>query len=239
MPLFYYAILFFTVFISGLGIFLFKKLSQGFLKMLLAFSGAYLFGLCVMHLIPEVYSSSVKLIGGYVLIGFLLQIILEIFSEGIEHGHIHVHKNHAQAFPLAMILGLCIHSFLEGMPLIQSFAASSTQLSLLFGITLHHIPVAIALMSMLLQSHVSKKAAVLYLLIFALMAPLGAFTSQLISDNTMKELSGYFDCIMAVVIGIFLHISTTILFENDKEHRFNYYKLVIIILGAGLAFLSL
>ncbi len=239
MPVYYYAILFFTVFLSGMGIFLFKKLSQKFLKMLLAFSGAYLFGLCALHLIPEVYASSVKYIGGFVLLGFLLQIILEIFSEGIEHGHIHVHKNHAHAFPLAMIIGLCVHSFLEGMPLVQLFAEQGTQQSLLFGITLHHVPVALALMSMLLQSHISKNAAVFYLLLFAMMAPLGAFTSQLINDNTMKELSGFFDCIMAVVIGIFLHISTTILFENDKEHHFNYYKLIIIMIGAGLAFLSL
>ncbi len=238
MPVYYYAILLFTVFLSGLGIFLFKKLSQRFLKMLLAFSGAYLFGLCVLHLIPEVYASSVKWIGAFVLVGFLLQIILEVFSQGIEHGHIHIHKNHAQAFPLAMIIGLCVHSFLEGMPLAQQFESSSTQESLLFGIILHHIPVALALMSMLLQSHISKNAAVFYLLLFALMAPAGAYTSQLISENTMKELSGFFDCIMAVVIGIFLHISTTILFENDKEHHFNYYKILIILLGAGLAFLS-
>lgn len=238
MPLYYYAILFFGVFLSGLGVFLFKKLSPQFLKMLLAFSGSYLFGLCVMHLIPEVYSSSVKLVGTFVLIGFILQIILEVFSEGIEHGHIHIHKNHANAFPLAMIIGLCIHSFLEGMPLVQMFENTLTQKSLLFGITLHHIPVALALMSMLLQSNISKQAAILYLLLFSMMAPLGAFISQLISDNSMKELSDYFDCIMAIVIGIFLHISTTILFENDKEHKFNYYKLIIILLGAGLAFLS-
>jgi len=239
MPIYYYVILTGTVFFSGLAIFLFKKLSQRFLKMLLSFSGAYLFALSVLHLIPEVYASPIKWIGAYVLLGFLLQIILEIFSEGIEHGHIHVHKGNVHAFPLAMMIGLCVHSFLEGMPLVQTFVESSTQSSLLFGIVLHHIPVALALMSMLLQSHISKKAAVFYLFLFALMAPAGAFTSQLISDHTMKELSGFFDCIMAVVIGIFLHISTTILFENDKEHKFNYYKLIIIFLGAGLAFLSL
>ncbi|MEO8087365.1 MAG: ZIP family metal transporter [Bacteroidota bacterium] len=207
--------------------------------MLLSFSGAYLFGLCVLHLIPEVYASSIKWIGAFVLIGFLLQIILEVLSQGIEHGHIHVHNTHAHAFPSAMMIGLCVHSFLEGMPLVQTFADESTQKSLLFGITLHHIPVALALMSMLLQSNISKNAAIIYLLLFALMAPLGAFTSQLISDSTMKELSGFFDCIMAVVIGIFLHISTTILFENDKDHRFNYFKLIIILLGAGFAFLSI
>ena len=239
MTAFYYLLLLGTVFLSGLSIFLFKKLSQQFLKMLLSFSGAYLFALCVLHLIPEVYASPVKWIGAYVLIGFFLQVILEFFSEGIEHGHIHVHKHPAHAFPLAMIIGLCVHSFLEGMPLVQTFDVSSMQGSLLFGIILHHIPVALALMSMLLQSHVSKKGAIFYLLLFALMAPLGALTSQLLSDSTAVELSGFFDCMMAVVIGIFLHISTTILFENDKEHHFNYYKLLIIIAGAALAFLSL
>ena len=199
MPAYYYAILFFTVFLSGTVIFLFKKINQRLLKMLLAFSGAYLFALCVLHLIPEVYSSSAKLTGGYVLLGFLIQIILEVFSEGIEHGHIHVHNKGAHAFPLTMIIGLCVHSFLEGMPLVQKFAVDGTQRSLLFGITLHHIPVALALMSMLLQSQISRKASVIYLLLFAMMAPLGAFSSQLISNNTKTELSGFFGCIMAVV----------------------------------------
>jgi zinc and cadmium transporter len=239
MPLLHYALLLFSVFLSGLSIFLFKKLSRQFLKMLLAFSGAYLFALCVLHLIPEVYSSEVQWIGAYVLLGFFIQIILEVLSQGIEHGHIHVHADHAHAFPLSMMLGLCIHSFLEGMPLVQTFGGKTTQSSLLFGIILHHIPVALALMSMLMQSHISKTAAIIYLFLFAMMAPLGAFTSEAISGSTMKELSGYFDRIMAVVIGIFLHISTTILFENDKDHRVNYLKLLIILLGAGLAFLSL
>lgn len=137
------------------------------------------------------------------------------------------------------MVGLCIHSFLEGMPLVQKFSDGSTQYSLLTGIILHHIPVAIALMSMLIASNISKGGAVFYLLLFAMMAPLGAAVSQAISNNTMQELSGYFGKMMAVVIGIFLHISTTILFESYEEHRFNYLKLLIILLGAGLAMITL
>jgi len=45
--------------------------------------------------------------------------------------------------------------------------------------------------------------------------------------------------LMAFVIGIFMHISTTILFESSDIHRFNYAKLGAIIVGAGLAVLSL
>jgi hypothetical protein len=40
--------------------------------------------------------------------------------------------------------------------------------------------------------------------------------------------------IMAIVIGIFLHISTTILFESSSNHRFNFMKMVVIVIG-GLA----
>jgi hypothetical protein len=43
---------------------------------------------------------------------------------------------------------------------------------------------------------------------------------------------------MAVVIGIFMHISTTILFETSDVHRFNYAKLGAIGLGTGLGILS-
>jgi zinc and cadmium transporter len=239
MPVLSYLLLTVIVFTSGLSLFVFKKINPTFLKLLLSFSAAYLFAISVLHLIPEVYASSDKFIGLYVLIGFLLQIVLEIFSEGIEHGHIHVHKDHMHAFPLAMMIGLCIHSFLEGMPLVQSFDDSTTQYSLLTGIILHHIPVAIALMSMLIASGITRQAALFYLMLFALMAPLGAFTSQYISDNSFRELSNFFDKIMAVVIGIFLHISTTILFESYEEHRFNYLKLLIILLGAGLAMMTL
>src|SRR5688572_19972355 len=119
MPILSYILLTIIVFTSGLTLFLFKKINATFLKLLLSFSAAYLFAISLLHLIPEVYASQDKYIGLFVLIGFFLQIILEIFSEGIEHGHVHIHKEHLHSFPLAMMVGLCIHSFLEGMPLVQ------------------------------------------------------------------------------------------------------------------------
>ena len=239
MPFLSYFLLWVTIIISGISVFFFSGIKKQVLKLLLAFSGAYLFALCTLHLIPEVYHSTSANIGIYILIGFFLQVALEIFSEGIEHGHMHIHKNQKNAFPLALILGLCIHSFLEGMPLVQTFSDEKVRDSLLAGIILHHIPVAIALMSMLLDSGIKKGSALFYLILFACMAPLGAVTSNLISTNSISNLSSYFDKIMALVIGIFLHISTTILFESSEQHRFNYYKLVTILLGAGLALATL
>lgn len=238
MPFYFYIILFGTILLSGLSFFLFKNIGPKQLKLLLSFSGSYLFALTVLHLIPTVYKNGNESIGIFIFIGFFIQIILEFFSEGIEHGHIHVHKHQNAVFPFGMMIGLCIHSFLEGMPLVQKFPEASTQRSLLAGITLHHIPVALALVSMLIQSGVKKKSAVFYLLLFALMAPAGALTVTLLGNSAIENFPLFSDQVMAIVIGIFLHISTTILFESYEHHRFNYFKLLIILLGGGLAFLS-
>jgi zinc transporter ZupT len=62
-------------------------------KLLLSFSGAFLLALTLFELLPEVYSSlDTKLTGLYIMCGILLQIFLEIFSKGAEHGHVHIHN---------------------------------------------------------------------------------------------------------------------------------------------------
>lgn len=232
-----YLLLFLSVLASGMSV-LFINISNKSLKLFLSFSGSFLFAISVLHLIPELYVSGTSNIGIYILIGFFAQILLEFFSEGIEHGHIHIHHEHGKnAFPFAMMLGLSIHSFLEGMPLAD--LTTTAHRSLLTGIILHNIPIAIALMTMLLQSHVSKQKAIFWLLIFAFITPLGAFTSYAIGSNVIGNFSAYFDRIMAVVVGIFLHISTTILFESSENHRFNLLKFLVILLGAATAIAGL
>jgi hypothetical protein len=44
-----------------------------------------------------------------------------------------------------------------------------------------------------------------------------------------------FEYLMAFVVGTFLHIATTILFENSEEHRFSRNKVLAIIGGVCLA----
>lgn len=233
MSVFEYGLLFFSIVLSGLSFFLFKKADPDALKLSLAFTGAFLFAISVLHLIPSVYQSTDNRIGIYVLIGFFIQIFIEYFSEGIEHGHIHVHHTHEKTFPLAMMVGLCLHSFLEGMPLSGRVTdATGHNHSLFMGIVLHHLPVAFALVSMMISSGIKKTPAIFYLMLFAGMAPLGALTSGFVNEQLLVNATVFFDRMMAIVIGIFLHISTTILFESNNNHRFNLYKLFVILAGA-------
>lgn len=233
MELWKVILLFSAAFLGGLTVFISKKANNQRLKLVLSFSGAYLFAITVLHLIPEVYQTAEQTIGLFILGGFLFQIILEQFSDGIEHGHIHAHKNHQVAFPIGIMISLCIHAFLEGMPL-----ANGTQNELVFGIALHHIPAAFALGMVLHHHHVTKWKMVILLFVFALMSPLGYALSLKMSNGSFGNLESYFNQIMAVVIGMFLHISTTILFESSVDHRFNFKKLVAVLFGIGVAVLS-
>ncbi len=223
-------LLFCSAFFGGLSVFLFKSTNTNRLKLVLSFSGAYLFAITVLHLMPDVYSSGDHNIGLFILGGFLLQILMEQFSEGIEHGHIHIHDHGHYAFPIGIMISLCLHAFLEGMPL-----AKGQHTELVYGIALHHIPAAFALGSVLLHAHQSKVKTIVLLGIFALMSPIGYLLSVRIGEGTFGNIEAYFDSIMGLVIGIFLHISTTILFESSVDHKFNLKKFVAVLLGVGIA----
>lgn len=232
-PFLIVAILFISASIAGLAVFFVKRDNTNYLKLILSFSGAYLFAITVLHLIPHAYAdgnTSPEVIGLYILGGFIFQLLLEQFSQGIEHGHIHHHEN--SGFPLGIMVSLCLHAFLEGMPLV-----SGHQSQLVFGIAVHHIPAAFALGSLLLNTRLSKNVIIILLLVFAAMTPLGFMTSQILSAGEIGDISQHFDKIMAVVIGIFLHISTTILFESGSadHHTFNKKKMAAVFLGIGLS----
>lgn len=233
MPYLNILILFFCALLGGVSVFFFKKDNQQKLKLILSFSGAYLFSITVIHLLPDVYQSGNKMIGLYILGGFILQIILEQFSDGIEHGHVHKSHSHTHAFPVGIMISLCLHAFLEGMPL-----SSKNNSQLVYGIAIHHIPAAFALGSVLIQNHVKKHLIVFFLILFALMSPFGYVLSNSLIEGNMGNLSGYYPAIMGIVIGIFLHISTTILFESTVDHKFTIKKTYAVLVGISIALIG-
>jgi zinc transporter ZupT len=244
MTLFFYGLIaFVSVVLSG-ALVLGVNIPKNFMRMLLAFSGAFLFAISMLHLIPELYASKAQNIGMWILVGFLIQLLLEYVSEGIEHGHIHKHgkddahlHHHDPRIPIGVVAGLCLHAFLEGMPLGIETANPKIFPPFLIGIVLHNIPIAIAFMGLLIHLGNSKAKSFFFLGIFSLMTPFGMIASHLIGENMQGDLAPYFSAVTAVVVGIFLHISTTILFESTENHRFNAMKFATILLGVATAWL--
>lgn len=193
------------------------------MSLLLAFSGAFLLAVTVFEMLPEVYENYSKRFGLFIMLGLLLQIFLDFFSKGAEHGHVHIHEKQV-TFPWLLFLSLSIHAFLEGFP-VQGHNG------VFYGILIHKIPIAMILTLFLMEGQLSKSKIALFLFSFALMTPLGAFVASKFSffDIYKQEID-------AIVIGVFLHVSTTIIFESSKDHKFNLAKLVTIILGVMLAY---
>lgn len=220
--------------------FLQKSKNDQIIKLMLAFSGGFLLSIAFIHFIPELYEHSAFNIGIYILIGFLIQLILEFFSGGIEHGHVHAHPG--AKLPIGLIIALSIHSLLEGIPLgsqlggieIATSHHHGDDNSLLFGILFHRLPVAIALMTLLMTSKISKIKAWTVLAIFSITTSVGLLIG--FNSITVFDIQN-FDLILAIVVGMFLHISTTIIFETSENHKFNFLKLLTIFGGCALAFL--
>lgn len=196
--------------------------STGF-QLLLSFSGAFLLSVTVFELLPEVYTSGNSEVGLFIMLGLLIQIFLEFLSKGVEHGH--MHHEESSKFPILLLISLSLHSLLEGFPL-------NTSEDLLHGVVIHKIPVAAILSTFLLHSKIGKARVILFLSIFAIMTPIGSWLHA-----NFNGLDNYAIYIYAVVIGIFLHVSTTILFEASKNHTFNASKLGVVVLGIILAYL--
>jgi len=230
-----YLILFTAVFAGGFTVTLITIPPKA-LKLLLAFTGSLLFSIAVLDLIPEVYSNLKKTAGVYILAGFFLQIIMEFFSHGIEHGHTHHHES--KTFIPMMLVSLSLHSLLEGMAVSYHPGGTSSLVDngLYIGILLHHIPIAIALMAILTEVYPSRKIQQLIpLAIFACMSPLGMFLGA--HAGLMINLPGgqfLLNITTGIVTGILLHISTTILFESSEDHRFNLLKFITVLFGALL-----
>lgn len=256
-----YLVLFLVVLAGAVTVLNLRLSDPRFVRLFNAFTGAYLLCLTFLHLVPELYTPEVHdghahevdalWIGFFVLAGFFAQVLLEGLSLGAEHGHSHGgHQDHGDAsgpaserpapahnrahgFRLGVVVGLCLHALVEATAVGEEhhhYDETSRSL-LLLSIVVHKYPVTIAFLGTLLQTGMSRGRALAWLALFSCMAPLGL----LLGAHT--PLAEHSRELTALVVGIFMHVATTVLFETTDSHRFNRGKLLAIgvgVLAGGL-----
>jgi len=97
------------------------------------------------------------------------------------------------------------------------------------AIALHKLPIALLVTGALRKAQVPFKTIGLIVVLFALATPLGATLSN------VTTIAQYAPQMLAVAIGLLLHVSTTILFESSQNHQFNLIKLIFVIVGMALS----
>src|SRR5687767_1080344 len=115
------------------------------LRLLLAFSAAYLFAISIIHMLPQAFTNgNQKQVGLFIVLGFCLQLLIDTFSTGIEHGHVHLHSDKCHNhLPYGIVIGLLLHSFLEGLPVydVSSPERTSVNYQLVLGLGIHNLPI--------------------------------------------------------------------------------------------------
>ncbi len=229
-----------------------RAVSHRLIEATTIFGGAFLFAGCFINLVPHMFLQGYTTPGGLkvsaaVLVGFMVQLLIEQLTGGVEHGHDHHGHNdachfdancgcehsHRNTLPLfGLMLGLCLHSFIEGIPLVEHGCGEVHQ-GLLYGIVLHNIPIVLVLISLFIANGTKRLRSLLLLLLFAVMTPLGSLCNLyfLPSDEVLQ-------CVlMGVVVGILLHVSVSILF-GENHNRLSWHKILLILVAFALAYFT-
>ena len=247
-----YIILFSATLLAVLAVEAYRKpIEKSSIDLISGFTGAFVIGILVFHMLPEVYEElAPRTIGLCIMIGLLIQSILDFYTKGIDHGHTHTaHCTHGHSademhpsLTIAMFVSLSMHTFLESIPILSDTQMHSHDLHhgieiagvspLLVGIALHTIPMAMVLYMFIRKSVKSHRKALMLILFFGLMGPLGMFIGAHVSF-----LHQYYYQMMAVVTGILLHVSSVMLFDCDMAMYGKIKKLSVIVIGLILAML--
>lgn len=224
-----------------------KKVGPRVMDAITVFGGAFLFASCFINLVPHMYLEGFEVhsgcgwafkVGATVLLGFIIQLLLERLTKGIEHGHNHtechdceIHEEHHVHPVTGLLIGLSIHAFLEGMPLIDT--DGDIHQGLLYGIVLHNIPIALVILGLFMHNRYSFIKSFALLAVFAVMTPLGS----LVNLYFLPENESLQCIIMGVVVGILLHVSVSILFDQD-HYKFSWVKFLLIVAAFAAAYFT-
>ena len=235
------AVLILSVIVTGLVADLFGKYFIAYRNYILSFSVSIVLTLICLHIIPEIYSHHNSYLGYFLLAGFLLQILLELLSKGIEHGHVHFHGKVTNSQMGIIFIGLCIHAIIEGIPMF-TFELEKDHLHehkhvaftwvYFTAILIHKLPIAVVLMFFLsnLESSIFKRYTMLVL--FSITTPLGAVFGEEIMH--LDFFSDWAPKLLALTTGMLLHITTLLIFEDHHHSNDKYKNVIIIMLGIGI-----
>lgn len=218
-----------------------KKVSDKTLLFLLSISVGVLMSTVFMNILPEIteheYTTKTAV---HILAGFMLMFIIEKFihwhhqkdCEGKECGHSH-------AYNLAPInlLGDGIHNFIDGLVIAGTYAVDITLgITATISIIFHEVPQEIADFGVLLYSGLSKKKALIFNLMSALTAVLGAVTGILL----IGKIHNFTEIILPFAAGNFIYIAASNLLPQLHRHcKIKDTLFHLIAIAIGIAIISL
>jgi zinc and cadmium transporter len=222
------------------------KVSHSRLQMYLSISAGVMLGACFFHVMPEAIELAGGGFGWWMALGVVGLFCIERFiaphshemSSKLQEDHDHEpgceHDHEHRAAPAVggwmAVLGLTIHTFMNGVGLAGAVNAdfdlgSSGHwvlpgLALFLAIVLHKPADALAISTVLSKKGVSRGIMTLVQVGFALMVPIGAAAFQLTSGAVEKSMQNQLTgAALAFSAGTFLFIALSDLLPEVQFHR--------------------
>lgn len=227
--------------ISVVGIlFLFmkKNILEKLLIFLVALSVGSLLGGAFLHLLPEIIDSGNFSVNSSFLIlgGIVLFFVIENFIHW-RHCHVPTSKNHPHHLGAMNLIGDGIHNFIDGLVIAAAYFVSlPVGIATTFAVVIHEIPQEIGDFGVLLYSGFSKKKALFFNFVSALIALLGALVGIFLSGNY----ESFAKIVIPVAAGGFIYIAGSDLIpeiHKKQTRKFSMGNLAGIILGILLMYL--
>ena len=214
-----------------------RELQKGVLLHLVSFSVGGLFGGAFFHLIPEAIENSgfTLNVSVYILLGIIVSFLVERCLKW-RHCHVPTSDEHPHPFAYVNLLGDAVHNAIDGMVIGGSYLASASMgLATTVAVCLHEIPQEIGDFGVLLYAGFNRRTALIYNLLTALMAFVGAAVSLVLS----AYINGITTFLIPFTAGNFIYIAGSDLIPelHSEEQLFPILgQLSAMILGIALLF---
>ncbi len=224
--------------ISFVGLFLLSKRlkSHRFLFILVAFAAGAMLGNVFFHILPESLENLEPIKFSFIFLsGFIAFFIIEKLTHWRHcHDHDCSHKHDVKPLGFLNLIGDGVHNFLDGLLIAISYLVSfEIGIATTIAIIAHEIPQEIGDFSILLFSGFTKKKALFFNFISAILAVLGSLIGFFVlrSDSIIIYA-------LPLVGGSLAYIATTDLIpELHKETRLRRSFVLLLSLIVGLLLL--
>jgi len=215
-----------------------KNYNEDSFNKLLLFAGAFLFSVCLSHLIPESIIHYHSPYTGFLIVGgFFGQFIIQHYAHGVDHGH-RCHHLEDKSYIWSLFTAMAIHSFFEGLPLSTGLFEWYSLIPIYLAIALHKIPSAMIIYNVFYNYSKRKSYSTMITMLFSIITPGAALLGYVLSKN-VESFGSIIPYIIPVVAGSLLQIATTIFFEaSGKHHKILQSQWFIIFGGIVIGCLS-
>lgn len=223
---------------TGLLLYTFKKPNQTILNLLIGLGAGSMLAVALVHILPEALEQTQFAIYAF-MAGFLAVYIIEEFLT--PHSHDHVHGDHAHEDPhehydhvaTVSFVAIFIHTLFDGLGIRAGFGLSSAVgYSILASVAIHQIPVSLSLAAIFRESKFQRNTQLIFLVCFALAAPIGYLVSDLFLAHASSIVVGL---VTAFAGGSLLYVATADLLPVIHAQVCKKYLTVLLFLFGAIA----